>query len=150
MRIPVILCIAYWILLTVLLLVPHPDELVGFSAPIFPWGKFGIHLSFFTVLSVLANFTRWPKRLGWLLIVFMAIYGITTETLQLFVPYRTAQVIDGIENLLGIALGSGIYWMVWRLMRSEKTDTAAEWIESEEDTMDLERISRIGHKKERL
>jgi len=118
MRIIVILCIAYWIALTVLLLVPHPDELVGFSAPIFPWGKFGIHLSFFTVLSVLANFTRWPKRLGWSLIVFMAIYGITTETLQLFVPHRTAQVIDGFENLLGIAIGSGIYWLCWRLMRS--------------------------------
>jgi VanZ family protein len=48
----------------------------------------------------------------------MAIYGITTETLQLFVPHRTAQVIDGIENLVGIALGSGIYWLFWRLMRS--------------------------------
>jgi VanZ family protein len=45
----------------------------------------------------------------------MVIYGITTETLQLFVPHRTAQVIDGIENLLGIALGSGIYWLAWRL-----------------------------------
>jgi len=66
----------------------------------------------------------------------MAIYGITTEFLQLFVPPRTSQVIDGFENLLGIALGSGIYWLVWRLRRSEKTDTAAEWIESEEDAMD--------------
>jgi len=65
MRIPVILCIAYWIILTVLLLVPNPAALVGLKAvPIFPWGKFGIHLSFFTVLGVLANFSRWPKRLS--------------------------------------------------------------------------------------
>jgi hypothetical protein len=119
MRISFILCIAYWICLTVLLLVPRPDELVGFSAPIFPWGKFGIHTGFFMVLGVLANFTRWPKRLDWRLIVFLAIYGITTEFLQRFVPPRTSQVIDGFENLLGIALGSGIYWWVWRLRGSE-------------------------------
>ena len=119
MRIIVILCIAYWICLTVLLLVPHPDELVGFSAPHLPWGKFGIHTGFFTVLGVLANFSRWPKRPSWRLIVFMAIYGITTEFLQRFVPPRTSQVIDGVENLLGIALGSGIYWLAWRLRRKD-------------------------------
>ena len=120
MRILLVLCIAYWIALTVLLLVPHPDEIVGFSAPHLPWGKVGIHLGFFTVLSVLANFSRWPKRLSLSLIAFMAIYGITTEFLQRFVPPRTSQVIDGVENLLGIALGAGIYWLVWR--RRKKGD----------------------------
>jgi hypothetical protein len=118
MRIPVIFCIAYWILLTILLLVPHPAVLVGLhSVPIFPWGKFGIHTGFFTVLGLLTNFSRWPKRLDWRLIVSMAIYGITTEFLQRFVPPRTSQVIDGVENLLGIALGAGIYWLVLRVRR---------------------------------
>ena len=119
MRLAILLaCICYWLFLTVLLLVPNPAALVGLHAvPIFPWGKFGIHLSCFTVLGFLANATRWPKRLWWPLIVFLMVYGITTETLQLFVPHRTARVMDAIENILGIAAGSAIYWLLLRLMR---------------------------------
>jgi len=52
------------------------------------------------------------------LIAFLAVYGITTESVQLFVPHRTARVMDGIENILGIALGSAIYLLVLRLMRT--------------------------------
>ncbi len=110
-------CICYWLLLTVLLLVPNPAALLGLHAvPMFPWGKFGIHLGFFTVLGLLVNSTRWPKRPWWPLIVLLIIYGVTTETLQLFVPHRTARVMDAIENILGIALGTGVYWLVlwWR------------------------------------
>ena len=111
-------CYGYWLLLTVLLLVPNPAALLGIKAvPIFPWGKFGIHLGFFTVLGLLVNTTRWPKRPWWPLFVLLVIYGVTTETLQLFVPHRTARVMDAIENILGIALGTGIYWIVVRLMR---------------------------------
>ena len=106
-------CFCYWLLLTVLLLVPNPAALVGHKAvPMFPWGKFGIHLSFFTVLGLLVNATRWPKRPWWPLLVLLVIYGVTTETLQLFVPHRTARVMDAIENILGIALGTGVYWLV--------------------------------------
>ena len=113
-----IACICYWLLLTVLLLVPNPAALVGLHAvPIFPWGKFGIHLSFFTVLGFLANATRWPKRLCLPMIVFLMVYGITTESLQLFIPHRTARVMDAIENILGIATGSAIYWLLLRLMQ---------------------------------
>jgi len=122
----VILCVAYWILLTALLLTPHPDRLVGFSAPDLPWGKFGIHTSFFTVLGILANFSRWPKRVNWSLIAFMAIYGIVAETLQLFVPNRHAQVIDGFENVLGIAIGTGIYWLAWRKKGMKEKETLLE------------------------
>jgi len=112
-------CICYWPLLTVLLLVPNPAELVGLDAvPVFPWGKFGVHLIAFTGLGFLANATRWPKRIWWPLLAFLAAYGITTESLQLFVPNRTARVMDGIENILGIALGSAIYLLVLRLMRT--------------------------------
>jgi VanZ family protein len=85
--------------------------------PIFPWGKFGIHLSFFTVLALLANATCWPKRPWWILIAVLILYGITTETLQLLVPHRSAQVIDAIENILGIALGTAIYGLALRLTR---------------------------------
>jgi glycopeptide antibiotics resistance protein len=120
MRLAVLIaCFCYWLALTVLLLVPNPAGLVGLHAvPIFPWGKFGVHLLAFTGLGFLANATRWPERLGWPLIIFLAVYGISTESLQLLVPQRTARVMDGIENLLGVALGSFIYWLVRRLMRS--------------------------------
>ena len=113
-----IICLCYWMFLTVLLLVPNPAALVGLHAvPIFPWGKFGIHLGFFTVLGFLANATRWPKRPGWPLIVSLVLYGVITESLQLFVPHRSARVMDGIENILGIAVGSAIYWLFLQLMQ---------------------------------
>jgi hypothetical protein len=119
-------CVCYWLLLTVLLLVPNPAALVGLHAvPVFPWGKFGIHLSFFTVLGFLANATRWPKRVGWPLIGLLVVYGVTTESLQLFVPHRTARVMDAIENILGIALGSAIYWLV---LRSVQANLAAKFL----------------------
>jgi len=110
-------CYGYWLFLTVLLLVPNPAALLGLKAvPIFPWGKFGIHLGFFTVLGFLANATRWPKRPWWPLLVLLVIYGVTTESLQLFVPHRSARVMDAVENILGIVLGTGIYWLLLRLM----------------------------------
>jgi glycopeptide antibiotics resistance protein len=123
-------CLCYWLLLTVLLLVPNPAALVGLHAvPTLPWGKFGIHLLAFTILGFLANSTRWPKGIYWPLIVLLMVYGVTTESLQLFVPHRTARVMDGIENILGITAGSGIYWLVQRLAQPlEKLNLAAELV----------------------
>jgi hypothetical protein len=123
MRIIVVfLCITYWLCLTVLLLYPRPADLVGLhSVQIFPWGKFGIHTGFFIMLGVLANFSRWPKGISGPLLAFLMIYGVVTETLQLVVPPRTPRVMDGLENLLGIAIGTGIYWAVWRLRNERKS-----------------------------
>jgi hypothetical protein len=110
--------LGYWLLLTVLLLVPNPAGVFGLHAvPIFPWGKFGIHLTAFIILAALVHATRWPKRICWSLIVFLVVYGIATESLQMFVPHRTSRVMDGFENMLGIAIGSGIYWLVQRMMQ---------------------------------
>jgi len=54
------------------------------------------------------------------------VYGITTETLQLFVPHRTARVMDAIENILGIAAGAGIYWLIlWLVQPYPKSNLAA-------------------------
>jgi VanZ family protein len=108
-------CYGYWLLLTMLLSVSDPASMVGLEkVPIFPWGKFGVHLSFFIVLSVLVHTTRWPKSPWWPLIVLLVAYGITTESLQLLVPHRTARVMDAVENLLGIAIGASIYWLAQR------------------------------------
>ena len=115
-------CLGYWLLLTTLLLVPHPAALAGLQAvPTFPWGKFGVHLIAFTILAVLIHATRWPNHLCWRLVVLLLVYGITTESLQLLVPHRTARVMDGIENILGIVAGSGIYWLIRRLMSHSRS-----------------------------
>jgi glycopeptide antibiotics resistance protein len=119
-------CLCYWVFLTVLLLVPSPATLVGLQAvPAFPWGKFGIHLIAFTILGFLVNATRWPKRLWWPMIAFVTGYAVTTEVLQLFVPHRTSRVMDGVENLLGIALGSATYWLLLRLSGKLDEDRGA-------------------------
>lgn len=60
------------------------------------------------------------------MIVFLVLYGITTEVLQRFVPHRTSRVMDGIANILGIAAGSAMYWLLLRLMQLfRKPDRAA-------------------------
>jgi len=105
-------------------------------APV-PWGKFGIHLMFFTVLSVLVHATRWPKRPWWPLIALLVVYGITTETLQLFVPHRTARVMDAIENILGIALGAGIYWLARQLCLKSSLAAGAVKHTTESDATDV-------------
>ena len=46
------------------------------------------------------------------MIALLMAYGVGTETLQLFVPHRTARVMDAVENILGIAIASGVYWLV--------------------------------------
>ena len=89
---------------------PYPAVLVGLRAvPDFPWGKFGIHLIAFTILSVLVHFARWPKRPWWPLIAFLMVYGVATELLQSFVPTRTVRLMDAVENILGVAAGVCIY-----------------------------------------
>ena len=97
--------IAYWLFLTVLLLLLNPAGLVGLSEiPMFPWGKFGIHLSAFIGLTILIHASRWPRRLCWPLFVFLLAYGLATESLQAFVPTRTVRLMDYTENILGCSL----------------------------------------------
>jgi hypothetical protein len=112
-------CIAYWILLTLLLLTPDPAALLGLQrVPSLPWGKFGVHLSFFALLSFLVCAAWWSKRFFWPMAALLVAYGIVTESLQLLVPHRTARPLDGIENLLGIAVGAGVYWLAQASLRT--------------------------------
>jgi hypothetical protein len=121
-----IVCIAYWLLLTVLLLSPNPAEVVGLKkVPWFSWGKTGLHTTSFVVLTVLAHAVRWPKRIAWQLIALLAVYAVTTETLQLFVKNRSARISDAIENLAGIAIGALLYWLAWRWFVQNKQPSDA-------------------------
>jgi hypothetical protein len=127
--------IGYWIFLTALLLVRNPAALIGLhKIPYFPWGDFGIHLIAFTGLGFLANAARWPKRPGWLMIAVIVVYGIATELLQPLFPPRTLEVMDGIEDILGIAAGSLIYWlMLWLLQRYLRSNAATGLVRCEEN-----------------
>ena len=113
-----LICAGYWVLLTVLLLVPDPAAVVGLRrAPVFPWGDIGIHFSAFAILALLVHGIRWPKGLCWPVLAVLLGYGIITESLQWLVSSRAVQLLDYTENILGIAAGTGIYWLAHRLVQ---------------------------------
>jgi VanZ family protein len=115
-----LVCLAYWAFLTALLLVSDPAALVGLErVPKFPWGNgdIGIHFTAFTTLALMVHVTRWPRRPGWIVTGLLVCYGLTTETLQVFVPHRSVELLDYTENVLGVAAGSGLYWLAAWLVR---------------------------------
>ena len=114
-------CVAYLGFLTVLLLTPHPLELLGFRRS--PWplpNDRGAHFALFVGLAFLVNASRWGIAPGWLL-GLLAVYGVGTELLQAFVPPRTVEWLDVMENLLGITAGTAIAWAVFRGCRPRKS-----------------------------
>lgn len=116
-----LICAGYWVLLTVLLLVPDPTGAVGLDrAVVFPWGDFGIHFTAFTILTLLVHGSRWPKGIGCPILAVLLAYGITTESLQWFVPSRVVQPLDYTENILGIVAGTGMYWLAHRLTEQRR------------------------------
>jgi VanZ like family len=116
-----LICAGYWGLLSVLLLAPDPAAVVGLRrVPTFPWGDIGIHFTAFTILTLLVYGARWPKGIGWLFLAVLLAYGITTESLQWFVPSRAVELLDYTENILGIAAGTGIYWLAHRLIQQRR------------------------------
>ena len=102
----------YLLLLSFLLLAPEPLKLLGFSSP--PGGSSVrmVHFCLFTVLGLLVWASRLPVRPGLVLGLAVA-YALVTETLQWFVPTRTVELLDYLENLLGLAAG-GTVWHVLR------------------------------------
>lgn len=120
-------CFTYWVVLTVLLLAPNPDAVVGLDkASISFRGDTATHFLAFSVLALLAHGTRWPKRIGWPLVTILAVYGIATESLQAFVPARVVALQDYTENILGVAAGTIVYWLVGRLLRQRRAEPRLE------------------------
>lgn len=104
--------LAYTGLVTVLLLAPDPLNLLGLSghATLLPRDRGG-HLLLFLAFSLLAAASRWPVSRAGLASALVG-YALATEALQGFIPQRTADWADLLENLLGIAVGLGICWGV--------------------------------------
>lgn len=111
-------CLAYGLFLSVLLLVPDPAALLGLSEVPGPPGGRMVHLAFFTVLGLLASSSRWPLRTRALLILLGG-YAVGTELLQHFVPPRTVDPIDALENLVGLGLGTCLGGWLQRQRASE-------------------------------
>ncbi|MCY2988364.1 MAG: VanZ family protein [Planctomycetota bacterium] len=115
-------CVAYAVLLTMLLLVPQPAKLLGLRRiPMLPWGDIGIHFTAFTILTLLVHCLRWPTRVRWPIVAALLAYGLVIESLQVFVPSRSVELLDYLENMLGVAVGTGIYCLARRLIRSSST-----------------------------
>jgi VanZ family protein len=95
----------------VLLLVPSPSDLPGirWSRTI---GHRGVHFISFATLTILMLASRWPLRARVLAAVLVG-YALGTEGLQWLVPQRIVEILDLLENLLGILVGAAI-WQVAR------------------------------------
>ena len=112
-------CLAYFSLLSVLLLVPDPLTLLGIPRlPTLP-GDRTVHFLLFTLLALLVHASRWP--LGWgLLAGLLVAHALVMETLQSLVPGRTVELLDFVENLVGLAAGTGIWWFLQK--KGKKTE----------------------------
>lgn len=118
------LCIAYLIFLTALLLTSDPMRLIGAgeveNAPLLLRVLITYaHLLSFAVLAVLALAARWPAP-RWALVVLLVVYSGATEIAQSFLPPRTAEWLDWLQNLGGTAIGIAACWSlsaVGRLIR---------------------------------
>lgn len=107
-------CVAYWAGLTVILLVPDPLGLLGLKNDPWPFSHDrGIHFLLFLTLALLADASRWAIPPRWFFGLLIG-YAIAVELLQAFVPPRKVEALDLIENLLGVAAGTAIYWAVHR------------------------------------
>lgn len=110
-------CVAYWLMLTVLLLVPDPIKLLGLKrATVAAMGQ-GTHFFFFLALAVLVSASRWPIR-GGVLAAALVGFAFVTEGLQWFVPRRHVDPIDLIENLAGLLAGV-LIWQAFSKMTAK-------------------------------
>lgn len=114
MRLTRIACVAYLVLTSVLLLAPDPWELMGFDDSPSVGGR-GEHFCMFAVLAFLVHAGRGPLSRRWTVAALIG-YALATETLQAFIPTRCVELLDYLENLLGLAAGT-IAWLAARKAR---------------------------------
>ena len=106
-----VVSVAYWLLVTFLLLAPDPLALLGITRGPGPPGGRMEHFLLFWVLAFLVCASRPPLRWGPLACLLVG-YALLTETLQVFVPTRTVELLDYAENLLGLAAGWGLWGLI--------------------------------------
>lgn len=108
-----LLCALYALGLTILLLVPKPWALLGIAKPPGLGSDRGLHFVLLSALALLVFASRLPMR-RWAMLAVLATYGLVVESLQWFFPPRTVELRDYLENLLGVAVGAGLWWLLAR------------------------------------
>jgi len=75
-----------------------------------------MHLACYAVLGCLLmramfnyGYQLKGSRLVILAVLFGSLYGVTDEIHQMFVPGRTAEIMDVVSDSLGTAMGVGVY-----------------------------------------
>jgi VanZ family protein len=114
-----LLALLYWLVLTVLLLVPNPAAVLFGLRPARSMAGFsGIHFFTFLTLALLVSAARFPvrRRVQWSVLV---VYAIVVESLQWFVPHRTVELRDYAQNLAGLSAGALLLvaWEGWHNRR---------------------------------
>ena len=102
--------VAYFVLLTALLLTQDPVLIVGAPPTVL---ESVAHLLSFTVLSVLAMAASWARSV-WLTGLGLVSYATATELLQGLVSRRTPEWGDWFQDVAGVAIGIGVYWWATR------------------------------------
>ena len=103
------LCLPYVGVLCWLLLTTGPQILLHPRvAGLLPWHDILVvgHLLCFTLLAALAFLSR-SKMPSWAVLLLLVIAAVGTEFLQGWVPMRTPEMADCLQNLAGIGLGGG-------------------------------------------
>ena len=124
-----IVCIAYFVFLTMLLWTSDPARLIGVHGALPRLLQVLLpvaHLISFMVLAVLALITRWSAP-RWAIVVALAVYGGITEIGQNFVPSRTPDWRDWLQDVGGIAVGAALCWAiaaVGSIVRARRTQKA--------------------------
>lgn len=105
------LTIVYWLLLTVGVLHPSGGRLSGLApGAMADWPQLS-HLLAFLVLAVVIHMSFGRARFFRLTMLMLA-YAVTAEVAQLLIPVRSADILDGAANAVGIVAGSlvAVYW----------------------------------------
>jgi VanZ family protein len=115
----------YWAYLSVLLLSRDPTRWIGtpghlpeFLRVLLPFA----HMLSFSVCTVIALAACLPLP-RWSIILSLVVYGALTEFIQGFVPCRTPEWVDWLQDLAGIAIGLAGFWFAIFVVRlAKKTD----------------------------
>jgi len=118
--------LVYWVYLSILLFSQHPERWIGASGNVPAFLQILMpfaHILSFAVLSLL-TFTACLPLPRWSILLFLAVYGGVTEIIQGFIPPRTPELADWLQDLGGIAIGFACFWLVLfllRMMRKNET-----------------------------
>ena len=112
-----LVCAVYCLFVTLLLVAPDPLTLLGIERLPTPEGGRGVHFVVFALLAFVVHASRFPVHRG-LTSALLVAYAILTELLQGFVPSRSVEFLDLLENLLGLGAGTAIWLLVQK--RPEK------------------------------